>query len=302
MNIKMSVMKKEKYEGYIDTSGDFSNASLKRAEFFLKHKILFRNIITGILIAWCIFSILFSLFFIGKYFIFDYERDRLNSIQMVNVGVSKAVIQRNQPQQIGVGQGQVFQSSKDKYDFGVEISNPNEAWIASVDYHVVYSGGQTENKNEIFLPGEKRYLVEFGISSSGENRPTGLELKIDNVSWNRVDAHDFPNPIDYIAQRKSFSLENINFEAFGGNDIFIGKLLSFDLINNTLFGYKEARFVIVLRNYGNVVGFMPLYISDFSALSTQNIKFSLFNNNLSVDEVEVQPVLNVFDDNIYMSL
>jgi len=57
-----------------------------------------------------------------------------------------------------------------------------------------------------------------------------------------------------------------------------------------------------LRNYGNVVGFMPLYISDFSALSTQNIKFSLFNNNLSVDEVEVQPVLNVFDDNIYMSL
>ena len=74
------------------------------------------------------------------------------------------------------------------------------------------------------------------------------------------------------------------------------------MINNTLFGFKSADFVVVLRRNGELVGLTPLYITNFDSLSSQNIAFSLFNNSLEVDSVELQPVVNVFDGSIYLSL
>ncbi|EKE06745.1 MAG: hypothetical protein ACD_18C00290G0003 [uncultured bacterium] len=294
-------MPKEKFESYLDTSGDFSNKSLLRAEFYLKNKVLFRNIFIGVLLTWCIFSILFSLIYLGKYFVFDYSNDQLNSIKMVKVGISPSIIEKNKPQDLILGQKYVFPSSKDKYDFGIEVTNPNKAWMAELSYSVVYQGGQSLGKKVVFLPGDRKFVLELGINSPG-TVPGNMQFNLLNVSWRRLDAHEIPDPIDYIKQRVNFSLENISFESFGGSGVSSGRLLTFDVINKTLFGYKEAKFNVLLKSSGNIVGFMPLYISDFASLSTQNIQVSLFNNTLSVDSVELQPIINVFDGSIYMSL
>lgn len=294
-------MPKEKFESYLDTSGDFSNKSLLRAEFYLKHKVLFRNIFIGVLLTWCIFSILFSLIYLGKYFIFDYSNDQLNSIKMVKVGISPSILEKNKPQDLILGQKYVFPSSKDKYDFGIEITNPNKAWLADLTYRVVYQGGQSLEKQVVFLPGDRKFLLELGINSPG-TVPGNMQFNLLNVSWRRLNAHEIPDPIDYIKQRANFSLENISFESFGGSGVSSGRLLTFDVTNKTLFGYKEAKFNVLLKSSGNIIGFMPLYISDFASLSTQNIQVSLFNNTLSVDSVELQPVIDVFDNSIYISL
>ena len=297
----MSVMsKKEKFEGYIDTSGDFSNASLKRAEFYLTHKILFKKIIIGILISWGSFSILFGLFFWGKYFFFDYQQDNINVYNMVNTGVSKAILQKNKPVDLQISNKYIFASSKDKYDFAVEVANPNKYWIANITYKFYYDNGQTEHMEAVFLPGDSRFLPVYGVESM-DIVPNNIKFQLIDVSWQRVDVHDVFDTINYISERVNISIENINFESFGtGSNV--GKLLSFDVVNNTLFGYKTIDLVVVLRSNGEVVGLTPLQISNVEALSSQNISLSLFNNNLMVDSVELQPVLNVFDDSIYLSL
>lgn len=294
-------MKKEKFESYIDPSGDFSNTSLKRAEFYLKHKILLRKIFIGMLIVWGSFSMIWAIFFWGKYFFFDSQRDNVNVYNMVNTGASQAVIQRNKPVDLQISNKYIFHSSKDKYDFAVEIANPNKFWIAQITYQFSYEGGQTDTKTTSFFPGDKRFLPEFGIDSPNF-RPVNIQFQLLDLSWQRVDAHKVFDPLTYIENRINFSLDNINFESFGGNGNEVGKLLSFDVTNNTLFGYKYIDFVVVLRSNGEVVGFTPLYISNFEALSSQNISFSLFNNSLQVDSIDLQPVVNVFDDSVYLSL
>jgi len=294
-------MKKEKFESYIDTSGDFSNDSLKQAKFYLLHKILFRKILIGILLAWCIFSGIFGLFFWGKYFFFDYQNDNVNVYNMIKTNVSQAVIQRNNPVDLQVANKYIFSSSKDKYDFAVEITNPNKAWIATVVYRFSYENGQTGNRSAILLPGDQRFLTEFGVESP-DFVPANIQFQLLSTSWKRIDAHEVSDPLSYISERINFSIDNIKFESFGTVGSGVGKLLSFDVTNNTLFGFKSADFVVVLRRNGELVGLTPLYITNFDSLSSQNIAFSLFNNSLEVDSVELQPVVNVFDGSIYLSL
>ncbi|MFA7314963.1 MAG: hypothetical protein WC025_03490 [Candidatus Magasanikbacteria bacterium] len=292
-------MKKEKFENFIDTSGDFANSSLKQAKFFLEHKILFRKIFIGILLAWCIFSTLFGLFFWGKYFLFDYQTDNQNIYNMVNTGVSHDTIQRNKPVDLQIFDKYIFSSSKDKYDFALELVNPNKFWVATLVYHFSYENGQTENKTAILLPGVQRFLTEFGVESPNFV-PANIQFQVVSTSWKRLDAHTIADPLDYISERVNFSIDNIKFNSFGSLESGVGRLLGFDVINNTLFGFKSANFVVVLRRSGVVVGLTPLYITNFKSLSSQNIIFSLFNNNLEVDSVELQPVLDVFDDSIYL--
>lgn len=292
-------MKKDRFESYIDTSGDFSNKSLKQAEFYLKHKILFRKIFVGILTAWCVLSMSFGLFSWVKYFAFDYYRDQQNMASMANTTVSREAILRNRPQDLKIGNKYVFASSKDKYDFVVETANINNAWIATVNYHFLYEGGQTETKQVKLLPGDQRFITDFGIESTSFI-PSNIQFSLDGVSWQRVDPHAIFDPADYIQNRINFSIDNIVFATFGSQGGEGGKLLSFDVTNNTLFGYKSAEFVVVLRDNNNIVGITPLYIENFKDLETKNISLSLFNNSLQVNSVELQPVVDVFDDSIYL--
>jgi len=294
-------MKKEKFESYIDTSGDFSNDSLKKAKFYLEHKILFRKIFVGVLIFWCIFSILFGLFFWGKYFFFDSQNDNINVYNMVKTNVLPTAIQKNKPVDLQISNKYIFSSSKDKYDFAIEVGNQNKFWIATIVYRFSYENGYTENKTAVLLPGDQRFLSEFGVESP-DFIPTNIDFQLLSTSWERVNAHSIADPLNYIAERINFSIDNIQFNSFGTVESGVGKLLSFDVINNTLFGFKSANFVVVLRSNGDIVGLKPLDINNFLALSNQNIVFSLFNNNLEVDSVDLQPVINVFDDSIYLSL
>lgn len=294
-------MKNEKFENYIDTSGDFSNNSIKWAQFYLNNKILFRKIIISILAAWSVLSIMFALFYFGKYFFFDYNIDKTNIDQMINTQISKEIIQRNKPQDLQFGDKYVFPSSNGKYDYATQIYNPNKNWMAAISYNFSLEDGTTDTKITTISPNENRFLIEFGVDSPNFV-PQNTQLNIIDISWSRIDAHKIFDPLSYTAERLNFSLENLEFSQFGETTGSSGKLLSFDITNNTLFGYKESNFIIILKQNETIVGFLPLYINNFVGLSKQNISFSLFNNYLEVDSLEVQPVINIFDKNVYLSL
>ncbi|MFA7245142.1 MAG: hypothetical protein WC070_03120 [Candidatus Magasanikbacteria bacterium] len=292
-------MKNEKFESYIDTSGDFSNSSIKLAQFYLNHKILFRKIVIGLLAAWSVLSILFALFYFGKYFFFDYNIDKANINQMLNTQIPKEIFQKNKPQDLQFGDKYIFPSSNGKYDYAINVYNSNKNWLASVSYNFILEEGETETKTVIISPNENRFLIEFGVDSPNYI-PQNNQINIIDIAWSRIDAHEIFDPISYKEERLNFSIENLQFSQFGGTTESSGKLLSFDITNNTLFGYKEINFIIVLKQNETIIGFLPLYINNFVGLSKKDISFSLFNNYLEVDSIELQPIINVFDKNVYL--
>lgn len=191
--------------------------------------------------------------------------------------------------------------SGERYDLSVQIENPNAKFMANFNYCF------TQGENEIFcgtsfiFPNEKKYVM-----SLGRNDLSGLgniDFKINDIFWQRINAHQISSWEDYASDRLNFAVFDIEFLAASdsglSNRVSLNTL-SFAVQNNTSFGYYEAPLNILLFSGSELVGINRYSLFDFLSGDKREVRLSWAGNFRSVNRVEVVPEINIMDDNVYL--
>lgn len=290
--------RKSKINEYIDTTGQFSGRQLRFGTWYLSHKVLLKEISLGILIAWCVVFVGFSFWKWGEYLFFGYWEDQENIVRQSQDFQNYTNIQSvYKAQDLKILETRVFPTSKNLFDFVSKVENQNENWVATITFHYTYSGGETEIQTAVMMPLSKRPVAAFGVES--KSFPAGMSFVLDKVKWSSVDKHKIPNPINYLDERDNFVVDNllITEPTLTGGQI---TSLSFDLINQSPYSFKESVFFVELLNGSQTVGYIYLYFDRFVSLQTENVKLNYFNETTDFNNIRIIPAINYFDDNIYI--
>ena len=290
----------DKLSKYSDPTGEFSNKQLRLGEWYLRHKIFLGKVGVGLLIAWSIITIGSSLVIWAKYLIFDYVSDEQMFARQVAEFQNYTALQANYgAQPLDIGSIQVYESAPDNYDFIAIARNPNLRWVATIDYHFVYGSGETPVATTELPPATERPIAVFGYGS--EQFPSGARLVVDNIKWRNVNAHRVADPEQYLSERLSFDFDNFSFQRPNSADGISVQSLSFDLSNNSAYGFWSPVFYVVLKNGRQTVGMIYLLEDKFKAGETRKIDLRYFGETLSVSGIEVFPVVNIFDDSVFLN-
>ena len=289
---------KNNLSGYVDTAGQLSNTQLKISSWYLRHEILLQQIGTGVLIGFCVFTVGFSLFFWGKYLFIDYWQDQKILKGQVQEFQNYAQLQNAyKAADIEILETQVYNSAPNMYDFFALAVNPNERWIAHIDYHFIYSGNETKVYRSSIIPGSRRPLAVFGAES--ETYPGEARFVIDKIDWEAIDPHKIFDVTKYMGDRLMFNFNNFVFKPPSKTGASVPSVV-FDIFNDSAYSFWDAVFYVELLNDNQTVGYIYLSIPKFLSQEKRPIDLRYFGENLTVTDVKVIPALNVFDKNIYI--
>jgi len=295
----MFFKKKEQslFSRYEDPSHEFSNKNLELSRWYVLHKELLYKIFVIVLIIWSVITVGIGLFVWGKYLIYDYPRDEAQFASMSQNLVSYNALTSQKPRDIEFGAVSIWNTKDMRYDFSVPVSNQNENWLADVDYHASYNDQQSDIQHAVILPGQRRLLVVFGESTTIQ--PRAVSIDIDNIRWRRVDRHAITSASDYISHRIDFSVSDVNFLPAGTSVEIPHSVLRFTVENNSPFSYWEIAFIVLLKEGDRVTGLSYLVLDTIDAHEKKAVDMSIFSNNTRVTAIELQPLLNVFDEGVY---
>lgn len=290
---------KDKLSRYTDPTGEFSNRSLKLAEWYLKHKLLLQKIGKYILVAWCVVTVGYGFGYLGYYFSYGYFQDQ----KMAAQSASQFQNYKNLQQMYGakdlvVKDVDVYNSVSDLYDFAARVENPNERWVAKVTYKFQFSGGETSLAATVIPPQSARPMVLFGAAAG--SYPVGARMVIEKVDWRRLNPHVDIDIKNYIAERSKFSVERFAFTPASRSAGILNNMIEFDLFNDTAYGFWDAEFYVELKDGGETVGLIHLNVDKFKTGEKRHIDLRSFVDNLRVSDIVVWPVFDVFDNNEYM--
>lgn len=290
---------KNKLAQYVDTTGELSSGQLKLSSWYLRHKILLQQIGTGILTGFCVAVGGFSLFSWGKYLIVDYWQDQKTLVGQTQQFQNYTLLQNiYKAKEIEVTETRVFNSSQDMYDFFAIAVNPNERWIAHIDYHFTYPNGETKMYRSTLLPGSKRPLAVFGQES--ESYPSQVQFVLDHVTWESINPHKISDVGLYMKERLIFNFDDFVFSPPSKTGIDF-PAISLNVYNDSAYSFWDAVFYVELLNNNQTVGYIYFSVPNFKSLEKRVIDLRYFGDNLTVTDIKIIPVVNIFDRNIFIN-
>jgi len=288
-------------ERYKDQEG-ITVKNLDRGYWLLKNQknfILARNIFLGALgvIFWGFF---FSAF--GAYFVFGMKQDSalLNRLTQ-NIFPNHNYFLDAAPQNLSVGNVQIFEFLPGRFDFLTEVKNPNANHWVEIEYTL--ASGQTiiENGKTTILPGASKYALVLGRELT--LRPSEVSFKITAMLWHRVDAHKYGNWNNYRSARlDGIAISDSNVGLADRNSLSEKvnlNTLDFKVKNNTSYNYNEADFVILLSANNQLTGVYRYVLNDFYSGFEKNVSIVFPGNISMVDKIEIIPDINILDNNVF---
>ncbi|KKW42932.1 MAG: hypothetical protein UY92_C0002G0049 [Candidatus Magasanikbacteria bacterium GW2011_GWA2_56_11] len=291
----------DKLSKYIDASGDFSNRDLKLGEWYVRHRIMLRELVVGVLVIFCVVVGGYGFYRWAEYLIVGYSRDERLRAELTKNAIPFARLrERLAPDTLQIGGVSVFQSASGKYDFFAEALNPNADWYADVEYRFVYPGGETEARTTRLLPGSRQPLTAIGIAAP--SFPSALRLEFVSTAWQRIDRHQIAEPADYLRDRLQFSVENFSFQSAGGPSEAPAHTIAFTLSNRSTYSYWQAVFYVLYKDNGSLVGFKRLVVDNFRSQESRPIEIKSLADGLNVTDIDVLPAIDVFAQGVYIPL
>lgn len=291
--------KKPRFEQYTDPTGDLSTGKLKFGLWLTANEVSLYRILVAVLIIISAALWVFSLISWGQYLAVGLTKDQQlyrDLSQFPNYNLRN---QSDAPAPIQIINADLLPAGVNNSNATAEVSNPNNRWLAMFTYYFVVGGQNTKTQNGFLLPGEDKLLVVFGLSGSGQGAAT---LVIENVTWQKISPHDVLDTAAWQAARLNFIVSNFMFKRAGSDpDAPTAQTISFNLINNSPFGYSQPKFVVGFYFGQVLVGVMPLELNNFTSQQTANIDLRSFVGNLTVDDVRIFPLINLYDPQVYLA-
>lgn len=283
---------------YEDVTGEFTSTQFKRSLWFSQHKVLFYKMTVGFLIFSSVFFWGFSLWRWGDYVLYGIVADINLANNLSSFPDYTGIHPYYSPKPIEVAGVNVFNGGRKSYDLVADVANPNANFIVYFDYYFTDGANKTPLQKSFLLAGENRPITHFGIK---DNYPTGINLVLENVVWKRISAHTIKDAPAWQKDHLNFSVSDFVFTSPQGAEGAQANVIQFNVRNNSAFGYRDAVFVVGLMQSGNLVGVMPLTMKNLKSLETRSVDLRNFAENLSINDVEVFPLIDIYQKEAYLA-
>lgn len=281
-------------------SGRLTPGELQLASWWVKHRLLLRRLGYGSLVG--ISSLLWGYVLWGLLdaYAISYPREsRLTRDIALNQQLLLS-LEADRPQDVGISDVSVFQSTEARYDMAVEVTNPNEQWWVEFNYSFNLSGEQTPIRTGYVLPKGMQVLTELGYKPKAAGGGSA-SLVVDNVRWHRLDPSIVGNSyIDFAKKRFDLTMEDITYDT----DIVIGSKAvgqtSFTLVNNTAYGLWSVDLIIRLYRGPSVIGITKISAEKILPGEKRPMKVVWLDNIPGATKTEIIPQVNVIDRSVYL--
>ncbi len=290
--------KQPAYLKYQDPTGEFTTQQLTYSLWFVTHRVFLYRLLTGVLVVVGSVLWLFSLWQWGNYAIFGYSADHNLYRELSSFPDYTLFAPQLNPQPIQVLEARVLPGAGNKYDFVADVANTNERWKVRLSYHFETAAGPTPSRSTTLLPNENRLVTELGFESLGT--PQGATIVLDQVTWQRIDPHVVASATQWQAEHLQFSATNFEFTPGSTVDGPSAQRITFTLVNQSSYGYKEARFLVGLYLQDGLVGVVPLTLNNLASLEQRAVDLRSFAESLTVNEVRLFPLIDVYDEDVFL--
>lgn len=278
----------------------FTEGELKFAGFWVRNRLLIRKVAYGVLIGLNVIFWGYTLWTVIDAYAISYPRESRITQEIAENQILLRRLQSNQPRGIQTKTVSVFQGTEDRMDVVVPIQNPNEQWYAEFTYRFNVSGELTPKRSGFILPGQERYLGEFGfVPETGGARTAALT--VDNIRWKRVDPEVVGSSYEeWISRRDAFEVSNVTFT----KDVRAGRQVmprtSFTFRNPTAYGYWNVGIYIVLLRGTAPVAANYITLTNVRPGDARTVNVDWFEDIPAISETRVDPVVNFFDESVYL--
>lgn len=289
----------ERLGRYVDPTGELTNRDLAFGEWYVRHRVLLREIVVGILIAIIVIFGGFSVYQVAGYAFFGYWNDeQLRTDLTKNAVAIKSIHDSQAPAALEIAPIEIYSGVTGKFDIVALAKNMNDRWMANVSYNFVFDGGETPVQRVLILPGQTLPITALGTPSA--ESLSNVRLVIKSTDWRRLDDHRYPKPLNFIAEREQFPVRDFVFHPTDPNLGTVANQISFKLKNDSAYGYEQPSFYVLLKNGDSVVGVKRFFVDTFRSGEERTIDLTSFADSLSVDGLEIIPDIDIFTSDNYL--
>ena len=273
-----------------------SNFNLKLSYWYVSNKLKLKKVLIVFLILFNILLFGFAIYKAVKILFFD---DKI-LFQNLNVLTQSAIDyqyfrQANQPAELEVIDFNAVNVGGGRVDYVAKVKNPNPKHIARQAVFELVAGGQVvAEKTTFFYPQEEKYVMIFG--QSGVSATAVLRVK--DTVWRRIN-----QPEKFFPERLLFAITDVDFKTARETGLR-GELpistLTFNIANNSAYGYWTVGTYIVLYSGSQVVGANYISFDNFRSGEKRPAEVRFYENIASVSRVDVVPEVDLLDAESYM--
>lgn len=293
--VKNNLTKKTNFTKYEDPTQEFTSQELKWSFWYVKHKALLYKVLVISLISIDAIFLIFGLWRWGGYLLGIPDAQRVQTSLSTAINYT-GIHPRYSAQPIQAINTQIFSSRENKYDAMAELINPNNRFLAKFDYYFIIGDEKTPAQKTFLLPGENRPVAYLGILDGAGSAPV---IVLENIKYERISAHKITDTISWQAYRLNFQLSDFVFLKSLAQEGTNTDAVQFNLTNHSPYSYVAADFYAALLQNGQMVGILPLHLDSINSLETKNIDLRNFVSGLSVTEIALYPIINVYDEAVY---
>lgn len=261
------------------------------------------RLLSAALFVWALIDVALLVFFIVTVVLYvvsgSFADERLVAGVARNTGALHKVALTRVAEPMVVEDVRILARDTGSYDLYSVVENTNSEWYVTFDYFFTAGSITTSVARGALMPGQSSYLL--GLDVDAGSRPSGAEITLQDIVWERVDRHAVANTAEFLVQHEDFQVT----EGTYATDVeltedTVGRSL-FTIKNNTAYSYISPTFLVLLKRAGVVVAVNQVLVSEFLTGESRDISVHWFGAVPTSATVEVIPTINYFDENIYMT-
>lgn len=280
--------------------GGLSSGELQMANWWVRNGLAVRKAGYGALIALCAALWGYSLWGLLDAYAISYPREsRLTRDIALNQQLL-AALETDRPQQVGISDVSVFNSTDNRLDMAVAVSNPNPQWWAEFNYRFDVSGEQTPLRSGYVLPESEQNLTELGFKPEARGGRSAT-FSVENVRWHRLDPNYVGGNYKAFAQNRfRLRFDDIKYDS----SLTVGNKkvgqTSFTLVNEGAYGFWSVDLFIRLLRAGNTLGIQQIRVTNLNPGEKRHMQIVWPDNPAGVTQTEVIPQVNLLDPNAFL--
>ncbi|MBI5654799.1 hypothetical protein HZC53_04070 [Candidatus Uhrbacteria bacterium] len=212
-----------------------------------------------------------------------------------------AALESDRPQSVAISEVSVYQSTDNRLDMGVTITNPNPQWWAEFNYRFNVSGEDTPLRSGYVLPQGEQQVLELGYKAETKGARSA-SFAVENVRWHRVDPYfvsgSYP---DFKAKRFNLQFLDVTYDS----NLTVGNKkvgqTSFTLVNDSAFGYWGVDLVIRLERAGNTIAIQQVKVTNLQPGEKRLMQIVWPDNPAGTTQTEITPQVNLLDAGSYLT-
>jgi len=206
------------------------------------------------------------------------------------------------PKDLKFGNLKIVKGANDKYDFLIEVINPNDKYWVEIESHIVAAGVEFGHSSNFVLPSESKFFLVTGQEM--ERFTTGIEFVTDRVGWHRVNRHIYPDWVEFSESHLNINVKNPEFVS-AEKTVITEKIplntLDFTVSNNTAYNYWEVDLNIVIYGINNKILILDKYIlNNFMSSEERTINITIPGDYPTIGDIQIFPEVNIAQDDIYI--